>query len=70
MFPGENQIYGLFPALPCKLYESEPGAMDPVFKVIDRMFYAVQGFGPAEWAVLATISVTIGYLCLKGMSIR
>jgi hypothetical protein len=44
--------------------------MDPVFRVIDRMFYAVQGFGPSEWAVLAAISVAIGYICLKGISIR
>ena len=44
--------------------------MDAVSNIINKFLTTAETFGPHEWAVLSLITVVLGYMCLKGMSIR
>jgi hypothetical protein len=44
--------------------------MDALFNVVEQIFDMARTFGPQEWAIISIMSLILGYMCLRGMSIR
>lgn len=44
--------------------------MEHATKYIDSLVHAMDSLGPNEWGLLSIVSILIGYLCLRGNTIR
>ena len=44
--------------------------MDSVTNIFNEVFDMASRFGPHEWGIISVITIVVGYMCLRGMSIR
>ncbi len=44
--------------------------MQAFFDIINKVFDMAATFGPHEWGAISVVTIVVGYMCLRGMSIR
>ncbi len=44
--------------------------MDGFYSIVNKIFDMAATFGPHEWGAISVVTILVGYMCLRGMSIR